>query len=121
MCGSNRDSFPGHSNGSNIIQTTFVQLINHTDCLKRAAPYNLPLTTNQICAGGNEGHDVCSGDSGGPLTKIDSGNSPTAQSVNFIVGIVSFGADMPCGTAGLPSVYTRVMSYLSWILENLRA
>lgn len=36
----------------------------------------------------------------------------------YLVGIVSYGASK-CGTDGIPGVYTRVSSYLPWILENL--
>lgn len=72
------------------------------------------LTEKQICAGGLEGQDSCRGDSGGPLMVQVSGIE------NWIVtGIVSYGPS-PCGTIGFPSIYTKVTSYVDWILSNIR-
>lgn len=51
------------------------------------------------------------GDSGGPIFLYDN-----PSGVSTVVGIVSFGVS--CGTA-LPSVYTRVASYIEWIESNV--
>ncbi|XP_017077739.1 CLIP domain-containing serine protease B15-like [Drosophila eugracilis] len=67
------------------------------------------LTESQICAG-HSIRDTCSGDSGGPLVQtvhID-GRMRYAQ-----FGIVSFGSS-ECRGHG---VYTRVSSYIEWILR----
>lgn len=53
---------------------------------------------------------ACQGDSGGPLTT--SGRSPV------VVGIVSFGATR-C-SSNLPTVYTRVAAYRSWIMATMK-
>ena len=34
------------------------------------------------------------------------------------VGVVSFGPRR-CGTRGVPAIYTRVESYVTWILDSL--
>ena len=52
----------------------------------------------------------CVGDSGGPLVATISGT-------DRLVGLVSFGS-LDCDPA-LPTVYTRVSSYLTWIGESL--
>ncbi|PNF21283.1 hypothetical protein B7P43_G02141 [Cryptotermes secundus] len=62
-----------------------------------------------LCAGDN-GHDSCSGDSGGPLM-INQGRW-------MQVGIVSWG--IGCGKGQFPGVYTRVTHFMSWITKNLK-
>lgn len=59
--------------------------------------------------------NVClvSGDSGGPLFL---GNDDNRRAT--LIGIVSFGPRR-CGTAALPGVYTRVQSYLDWVLDSI--
>jgi secreted trypsin-like serine protease len=51
------------------------------------------------------------GDSGGPLGYLESDDIYTQ------VGIVSFGAGAGCAQ-GYPAAFTRVTSFLSWILTN---
>lgn len=63
------------------------------------------LTTKHLCAGGEEGRDSCSGDSGGPLMGEDFSNSLSPHS--YLAGIVSFGPQI-CGTPGFPGVYTVI-------------
>lgn len=74
------------------------------------------LTSNQICAGGEQGIDSCRGDSGSPLMKYNESADPPYWSV---VGIVSFGVSR-CGEAGWPGVYTRVDKYIQWMLSKMR-
>lgn len=76
---------------------------------------NIPSIRNgiiesQYCAYDPDGKkDSCEGDSGGPL-QIISDRTDLAT----IVGIVSFNGAGSCGSK-LPSVYTRVASYIPWI------
>ncbi|CAH0715052.1 unnamed protein product, partial [Brenthis ino] len=67
------------------------------------------VSEDHICAGGEKGLDSCRGDGGGPLMSENDGRYT-------LEGIVSFGA-VPCGTEGIPSVYTKVYSFLPWIRE----
>ncbi len=55
------------------------------------------------------GRDVCSGDSGGPLTRDP--DRPGGE--RLLVGIVSSGRG--CARPGSPAIYTRVSFFLDWI------
>jgi len=66
----------------------------------------------QMCAGGVPGKDSCNGDSGGGLVTSENPDLPWMQ-----VGIVSFG-NSDC-SAGTPSIYTRVDSFIPWIAKNM--
>ncbi|KAF5307091.1 hypothetical protein FQR65_LT07150 [Abscondita terminalis] len=74
------------------------------------------LTDKQICVGGQVGKDTCGGDSGGPLMN-NFINMNTGDSHWYLVGIVSFGYE--CGLEGYPAVYTKVSSYMDWILKYI--
>ena len=94
-----------------------ILLIGGDECSKK---YNLALgslagrvkiTSNMVCAG-TEDVDACTGDSGSPVMMRDERRRWSA------VGVVSFGPRF-CGTKGVPRVYTRVNSYLDWILDTV--
>ncbi|KAJ9580472.1 hypothetical protein L9F63_024345 [Diploptera punctata] len=74
----------------------------------------IPVTQNQMCVGGEEGRDACSGFGGAPLILLDH----YTKSRYYQVGIASFGSDK-CGTAGVPSVYSSVHRYAEWIHNNM--
>lgn len=57
--------------------------------------------------------DWFQGDSGGPLMY-----SKEKEDKYHLVGIVSYGYKK-CGEPGYPGVYTRVTSFLDWIVEQL--
>lgn len=71
----------------------------------------LPISDEQICAGGELGRDACSGFGGAPLL-VRHGDT------HYQVGILSFGSDQ-CGAAGVPSVYTNIKKYVAWIRDNI--
>lgn len=71
----------------------------------------LPVSDEQLCAGGEYGNDACSGFGGSPLL-VKHGET------YFQVGILSFGSDQ-CGKAGVPSVYTNIKKYVNWIKDNM--
>ncbi|MBC8505843.1 MAG: serine protease [Anaerolineales bacterium] len=71
------------------------------------ATYGGDVDSTVICAGlESGGADSCDGDSGGPLV-VPNGNSWA------LAGVVSWGDG--CGLPGGYGVYTRVVSYESWI------
>ncbi|XP_010618831.1 mastin-like isoform X1 [Fukomys damarensis] len=64
------------------------------------------LTKGDVLCAGSQNRGPCLGDSGGPL--VCKWNCTWVQ-----VGVVSWGN--VCGHCALPGIYTRVMSYVSWI------
>lgn len=68
-----------------------------------------------ICAGGEEDRDSCQGDSGGPL--MIKKRAANGRTFLVQVGIVSWGVG--CGIVELPGVYTNVLYFLEWILDNI--
>ncbi|XP_076032443.1 phenoloxidase-activating factor 1-like [Oratosquilla oratoria] len=78
--------------------------------------FNNELVAGQICFGGVEGRDTCSGDSGGPVTAASRTGPPF-----YLLGLTSFGAAaLQCGAADTPAVYTDVAYYRNWIVSNMR-
>ncbi|GBN11455.1 Clotting factor B [Araneus ventricosus] len=80
------------------------------------------ITNDFICAGLEDGSkDACQSDSGGPLMyKNTDFDFPVGVGTErrVLVGIVSFG--FRCGEPGFPGVYTRVSSYMPWILRHMK-
>ncbi|XP_038109445.1 uncharacterized protein LOC119765015 isoform X2 [Culex quinquefasciatus] len=71
------------------------------------------LQEHHICAS-DEKADTCEGDSGGPLQVKLMHNM---RETPFIVGVTSFG--LPCSPEN-PGVYTRVASYVDWIVDTMQ-
>ncbi|XP_045128339.1 venom protease-like [Portunus trituberculatus] len=69
-----------------------------------------PVVDERHLCAGNGTKDSCSGDSGGPLHHVSLNDGRF-----YIVGIVSFGFE--CASADYPGVYTRVTTFLDWIME----
>ncbi|CAH1164008.1 unnamed protein product [Phaedon cochleariae] len=71
------------------------------------------LASSQYCVGYDSGKDSCNGDSGGPMFKsIRTGKERRI----YLLGLTSFGL-LKCGYG--QGVYTRVMSFLPQILDNI--
>lgn len=75
-----------------------LNIVNSTSC-----------TTNQLCSYAVN-RDTCTYDSGGPLLLNDIRS--------YHVGIISYG--IACATE-FPSVNTRVVAYLDWIMNNTKS
>nr|ANS56506.1 chymotrypsin-like serine protease 1 [Antheraea yamamai] len=74
-----------------------------------AAIYGPIIQSGIICTSGDGGRGTCQGDSGGPLAATISGR-------RVLIGVISFTARAGC-MAGFPAGYSRVTSYVSWILS----
>lgn len=92
--------------------------ILNTDYCRKIYKGRSPITNMQLCAGGFLGRDSCAGDSGGPLMIATADANGVSRFIQH--GIVSFGPRQ-CGTKGQPGIYTKVSSYMEWILENIEA
>ena len=73
----------------------------------RTVFYKNSITDKQLCVKAELTSSPCMGDSGGGL--ILNENKP------ILIGVVSYGASV-C-QAGFPVVFTKVSSYLNWIIE----
>ncbi|XP_018407008.1 PREDICTED: transmembrane protease serine 9-like [Cyphomyrmex costatus] len=91
-----------------VLQKVTVPLLDSKSCQDKFSNIDeAQVFDSQICTAAIEEISACSGDSGGPLVQFEN-NVPT------LVGITSWGI-YPCGTSHMPSVYTRVASYTTWI------
>ena len=94
-----------------VLKEIKVPIWNQNVCrqtLRKQFGNNYRLPNSSFCAGA-EGHDACDGDGGGGLFCEKSGTW-------YQIGVISFGVG--CGRKDSPGVYTKVLSYTSWI-ENV--
>ncbi|CAO1328619.1 unnamed protein product [Diamesa tonsa] len=90
---------------SKFLKTDKFLLTDLNDC--KTTFYEHPMSDSQLCVKAELTSSPCMGDSGGGLVLYE--NKP------ILIGIVSFGASV-C-EAGFPVVFTKVSSYLNWIVE----
>lgn len=83
------------------LRKTSLQVISNTDCSLRRNGEN--IQNNKICTF-SPPRDTCTGDSGGGLY--------SRQGRLFVIGLISTGGI--CG-ANIPSLNTRLTSFLPWI------
>jgi len=101
-----------------VLQFLGVRVTNGTQCKEVYAERGGVLTESQICAGGQKGKDSCVGDSGSGLMRSRRDPSRGGAGRSELIGVVSFGPRL-CGTEGVPGVYSRVESFLPWILDTV--
>jgi len=89
---------------SPVLRYTNVTTITNDEC---GSVYSI-INDNHICIDTSNGHGSCNGDSGGPLSQVQSDGRFTQ------VGIVSFGSSAGC-EVGYPAGFTRVTGFLAWI------
>ncbi|XP_043475116.1 CLIP domain-containing serine protease 2-like [Leptopilina heterotoma] len=99
---------------STILQKVKIPLVANSQCSRYFS--NIFNAYKQICAGGEEDFDTCTGDSGGPFQNIGLYNN-MYRMVQY--GIISYGPRQ-CGMNGVPSVYTNIAVYMDWILDHMR-
>lgn len=84
-----------------VLQYASLKTLSMAEC-KQIFPF-LILRKSVLCASGEKGQSICTGDSGSPLV-----------SENILIGISSFIHSANCD-AGLSQGFTNVLPYLSWI------
>lgn len=95
-----------------VLMALDLPLVDQAVCRAVWGAEGVTILDSMVCAGfAAGGKSSCQGDSGGPLV-IDDGFGNFVQQ-----GIVSFGPQV-CNDAGLPTVYTRVSSYISWLEQT---
>uniref|UniRef100_A0A1A9W5M3 Peptidase S1 domain-containing protein n=1 Tax=Glossina brevipalpis TaxID=37001 RepID=A0A1A9W5M3_9MUSC len=104
--------------GDKIKMKASVITVNAEKCRQLYLKKGIILTNTHICAVGERESDSCKGDSGGPL--ITSRTIKKSDTYYILMGIVSFGS-RNCTLKDLPSVYTKVESYIDWILHTIKA
>ncbi|KAJ9580604.1 hypothetical protein L9F63_024219 [Diploptera punctata] len=92
---------------SNQLNYVDLTVITNSACSSFFGSYILAST---ICADGSNRQGSCNGDSGGPMVVTSGGQ-------RIQIGVVSFGSGLGC-TAGYPTAYARVTSFLDWISTN---
>lgn len=123
---------------SQVLKQVTLPIVTEARCNKAYQRHR--ITANMICAGGVADQDACQGDSGGPLVcaqsvtdRYGAGDAGSSSSVRSravlrnriggskqrwcLAGVTSFGDG--CGKPGMPGVYTRISSYISWINSQI--
>lgn len=104
------------------LQEADVPLVDNKDCDEAyrslhgyQTVFRKGVDQDFLCAGNRShgGVDACQHDSGGPLAVRASRDG---KSVWELVGVVSFGVQ--CGTPSYPGVYSRVATFVPWILST---
>ncbi|XP_053955771.1 venom serine protease Bi-VSP-like [Anastrepha ludens] len=100
---------------SNVLRDAQVPIVSQQTCEQsyKSIFQHMVFVDKFICAG-NSYSDACQGDSGGPLMM------PMLEDgvyCYYIIGIVSYGYE--CARVGFPGVYTRLASYMPWILSHM--
>ncbi|XP_015687301.1 plasma kallikrein [Protobothrops mucrosquamatus] len=91
-----------------MLQKVKIPLIPNAECQSQYLEHT--ITDTMLCAGyPGGGKDACQGDSGGPL-------SCKFENSWYVVGITSWGEG--CARPGQPGVYTNVVKFVDWILEQ---
>ncbi|CAH0490950.1 unnamed protein product [Peronospora farinosa] len=98
---------------SDVLLKLDQQLISNEDCRKKLGSITIDMT--HVCAGGEVGKSPCQGDTGGPLIYENSNGD------DVLIGLISGGTDIGCGTMGYPAIYSRVSSVHEWITTTMKA
>ena len=105
-------------NAADSLQHVSLTTFSREECRNRYNTQKVKISSqSQLCVGGQQGRDSCSGDSGSVLMTLDTLPNNTINTWRLI-GIVSFGPKT-CGSKNWAGVYANVRFYIDWILDNV--
>lgn len=112
-----KDLFGKEGKYQQILKSIELPAVNHSACQKAMRGTRLGsgfrLHSSFMCAGGEAGSDVCTGDGGSPLVC-----PMTSDPERYVqAGIVAWG--IGCGQEGLPGVYAAVSEAVEWVQDEL--
>jgi secreted trypsin-like serine protease len=97
---------------SEYLRTAEMNYLNNTDCVDKLNTFGNLNSSNLpdefLCTSSDSQVSVCDGDSGGPITSMDS---------TSLAGIASFGSG--CSAHQFPNVHVRVSKVSEWIKEQV--
>lgn len=99
---------------ASVLQKTTMTAVPKDECQKSWGK-RLKVVPGHLCARGCNSslQNACQGDSGGPLML-------TVKRSTYLVGVVSMGdvcsSDKPSPN---PDVFTSVVAYIEWVLNNM--
>ncbi|KAJ9079025.1 hypothetical protein DSO57_1000660 [Entomophthora muscae] len=101
-----------HGEYPDILQETKLPILDIEYCKAQYATLGYRISEAMVfCAGFAKAQsDSCNADSGGPIFLVSSNHV-------VLVGVVSWGEG--CAKDGFPGFYTRVSSYIPWILATV--
>lgn len=105
----------GNQTGSNTLQRSLLASVDSVECSRAISEdqKGVPISADQICATRFAGMDV-----GGPVGQV----MPHSHAAHkFVLLGIASGVMDRCEREEVPGVYSRVASYMQWILETIYA
>ena len=78
------------------------------------------LSSNQFCGGAKLTEKPCIGDEGGPLMGIEERSGQKKLVTAFGILSMTHSTIGSCDRSSWPGVYTKVLDYMPWILNEIK-
>lgn len=98
-------SMPGRFRRPDVLQFREFSTLSNEECRRRHGTLHTRIFPSSVCTDAPARTGICTWDDGNPL--VANGE---------IIGVVAWA--IPCGT-GTPDVYTRVFSFINWIISTI--